>query len=320
MSGPLRLRHRVLEAIRRNALWTPGRPVVVAVSGGRDSMVMMDVLVETRDAHGGLLSVWTVDHGQRPGSRDDAIFVVEQAEARGLDARMVVVEPTGADEASLREARHEVFAQALASGAVVALGHHRRDQAETVLLQLLRGGGVRARRGMLPARRGLVRPLLDEAPEALAAWAEARGLPWREDPTNASREPLRNRVRHEVLPLLEAARAGAERTLARGARLAALDEDFLDGRARELPLTVAALREAHPALVRRRLRIQWPSLGAGRVDGLMRAIAAGAGSVDVGGGRSLSVRDGCIRAGPVGGPSVVVTDFPSAPPGPEDLP
>ncbi len=308
MSGPLRLRHRVLESVRRRRLWEPGQRVVVACSGGRDSVVLLDLLHLTAGAHRARLEVLTIDHGQREGSAADARFVVEMAEARGLGVQVVAVQPDGGSEDAMRRARHQVFRERVADGALVALGHHRRDQAETLLLQLLRGGGGRARRAMLPARDGLVRPLLEVPPDELAAWAVARGLRWREDPTNTSSDLLRNRVRHEVLPLLESLRAGAEATLARSARLAALDEACLEAQAAALPLEVGPLGEASEALARRALRRRWPSLSAGQVDALLAAVRAGEGEVALGGGRSAVVGKGAVEERAVGDLSGVVTD------------
>jgi len=307
MSGALRLRHRVLEAVRRHRMWAPGQRVVVACSGGRDSVVLLDLLHVTQGAHQGRLEVLTVDHGQRDGSAADAAFVVGLAEARGLSARRVVVAPEGPSEGALRSARQQVFEGPVGEGAVVALGHHRRDQAETLLLQLLRGGGVQARRAMLPSGRGRVRPLLDIAPAELAAWARARGLSWREDPSNHSLAPLRNRVRHQVLPLLESLRPGAEATLARSARLAALDEAFLDAEAARVPIHPEALREVPEALARRALRRRWPELGAGQVDAVLAAARAGAGEVAIGAGRALIVSKGRVEERVVGASGGVVT-------------
>ncbi len=301
-------------------MWAPGQAVVVACSGGRDSVVLLDVLHATQRAHGGRLSVLTVDHGQRAESGGDAAFVVELAEGLGLPVTATVVAPHSSSEDALRTARHRVFDRQMEGGAVVALGHHRRDQAETLLLQLLRGGGVAARRGMLPVREGRVRPLFDETPAALGAWAMARGLCWREDPTNLDLGPLRNRVRHELLPLLEALRPGAEGTLARSARLAAVDEVLLETLARDVAVDSAAWAAAPEALARRALQQRWPALQGGQVDALMAAVSAGGGAVCLTEGRVLVVVDGTVEERAVGAASGVVTDLEPGSAGLEESP
>ncbi len=169
-------------------------------------MVLLDLLVASAGVHGGRLSVVTVDHGTRPGSAEDAAFVAARAEELGLAcvvARLDLGE--GASEDTCRRGRYAAFAALDVDR--VALAHHRDDQAETALLALIRGGVSRAE---------------------LAAWAEARGLRWRDDPTNDSPRFLRNRVRHEVIPLLDGLRAGAAEALARAATHAAQDDQWLE--------------------------------------------------------------------------------------------
>ena len=146
-AGPGRLRHRVGECIAREALWEPGHSVAVAVSGGLDSMVLLDVLHELTAWHGGRLTVITVDHGTRPSSSDDAAFVQEFCVARDLPCERARLElGESASELVCREARYDVFERLCVDR--VALAHHRDDQAETVLLQLIRGAGTRGLGGM----------------------------------------------------------------------------------------------------------------------------------------------------------------------------
>jgi len=213
---PDRLRFQVLEAIRTRALWVPGERVAVAVSGGRDSVALLDVLARTARAHGARLEVVTVDHRSRPGSGDDAAFVWTLARSLGLPVRRVDLPPTPASEAAWREARYTVFDGLDADR--VALAHHADDLAETVLLQLIRGIGPAALAPMGWQRGRCVRPLLAVPGRAIAAYAASRGLTWREDPTNAAPRFLRSRLRHEVLPLLEDLRPGATDAIARVAR------------------------------------------------------------------------------------------------------
>ncbi|QIA26202.1 tRNA lysidine(34) synthetase TilS [Thermaerobacter sp. PB12/4term] len=205
-----RLEEQVLQAAGRHRLLEAGQRVLVAVSGGRDSMVLLDVLDRLRPVLGlAALGVAHVDHGLRPDSAADARWVEEQAAARGLPflCRRVHIRP---GRRSLEEAARLARYRALAAMARqfgaqrVVLAHHAGDQAETVLMRLLAGAGVRGLAGM-PWRRGpFVRPLLATEPALLAAYAAARGLGWRDDPSNQDLTFLRNRIRHRLLPLLEA--------------------------------------------------------------------------------------------------------------------
>ncbi len=174
--------------------------MAVAVSGGADSVALLHLLVEGVALHGGVLSVVTVDHGTRPDSAADADFVLARAASLGLPARAVraALGPE-ASEAACRSARAEAYASEPAD--VIALGHHADDLAETAVLAWLRGHGSRGLGSLRPRAGRLVRPLLEVPRATLRAWLDARGLTWREDPTNASPRFLRNRVRHEVLPL-----------------------------------------------------------------------------------------------------------------------
>lgn len=218
---PSRLRFVVGEAIRRHALWPPGARVVVAVSGGLDSVCLLDLLLVTAGWHGGALEVATCDHGTRAGQADEADFVCAEAARHGLRAhRFALALGAGASEATCRDARYAALRSVGADR--IAVAHHRGDLAETVLINLMRGTGPRGVGGMVWRSSDVVRPLLGVDRAQLEAWARHRGLEWREDPTNRDPAHLRNRVRHEVLPLLEAIRPGATRAIGRSAaRLAA---------------------------------------------------------------------------------------------------
>jgi len=155
-----------------------------------------------------------VDHGVRPDSAEDAEFVAALARRYGLSLFRRRLTPPRADEATLRRLRYDALTamQAESGAAFVLLGHHRDDQAETVLLQLLRRGRVV---GMPPTRGAFVRPLLPVPRSLLERHARRRGLPWREDLSNRDPTYLRNRIRRELLPLLEARyRPGIARRLA----------------------------------------------------------------------------------------------------------
>jgi tRNA(Ile)-lysidine synthase len=275
-----------------------GDGVAVAVSGGADSLALLHALRVLAGPRGWRLAVLTVDHGLRPGSAADAAFVADHVKALGLPARVLTLTP--ADLAPHRAAGPEGAARAARYAALwpaadglgcpwLATGHTLDDQAETVLLQLLRGAGPDGLAGMSARSGQLLRPLLGVRRSDTRACCAAIGLQWREDPTNAGDGPLRNRVRHHLLPLLEDLRPGATQALARTAALVADDRDWL------APLVATAL-----AGVERGGAPTTEGGGAARLDAV--ALAA----LPVGLGRRV-VREAARRAG-IAIPDAAATD------------
>ncbi len=216
---------RVLDFVRSSALWSPGERVVLAVSGGVDSTCLLEILARTQAAHGGRLEVVSFDHGLRPESAAEVEQVAEHARRLGLPfvGRRLDLAPGPNLQARARQLRQ---AELLAQGADrIATGHHRSDQAETVLYHLLRGSGARGLRGMLPLDPPWCRPLLAQSRAELEAWARLEGLSWVEDPSNADSQ--RGEIRR-LMPALDAIHGGAEAALARTGRLLARDEALLD--------------------------------------------------------------------------------------------
>ncbi len=216
----------------------PGGLVLVACSGGADSLALAAALAFTaprlRLRAGGV----TVDHGLQPGSAARARDVAARLTGLGLDPVIqTTVSVPGHDqahqgpEAAARSARYEALdAAARRSGAAaILLGHTLDDQAETVLLGLARGSGARSLAGM-PARRGLYRrPLLSVRRPVTRAACVAQDLPVWDDPHNEDPRFSRSRVRHEVMPVLESALGpGVAEALARSAGQLRADADFLD--------------------------------------------------------------------------------------------
>lgn len=190
----------------------PEARVLVACSGGLDSVVLLDLAV-TRLGPGRVV-VGHVNHRARPGSDGDEAFVAELARERCAEWLARRLEPPRTDEATLRRLRYAALEdlRTEARAAFVLLGHHRDDQAETVLIRILRRGRVE---GMAAVRGRFVRPLLTVPRRHLEAHARRRRLRWRDDPTNPEPAFLRNRVRRELLPLLESRyRGGIRRRLA----------------------------------------------------------------------------------------------------------
>jgi len=216
-----------------------GERVCVGFSGGLDSTVLFDVLAGLRDRMGFALEAMHVHHGLSPNA--DAWAGSCEAFARGLGVpfRAVRVQVDREDRAGLEGAARHARREALAAcgASVIALAHHRDDQAETVLLQALRGTGLKGLAGMAPVHEALgvrwVRPLLDVPREALAACARARSLAWIEDESNASIAIDRNFLRHEGLERLRTRFPQADGALARLARHAASAGRLLEALARQ---------------------------------------------------------------------------------------
>lgn len=270
------------------ALWSPGDRVAVAVSGGADSVALLHLLVASAATHGGLLSVISVDHGLREDSEADAAWVSCLARDLGLEARSVRV-TTGPAEHEARKARYAVFESLPVD--VVALAHHLDDQVETLMINLMRGTGLRGAAGMRPRRGRFARPLLAVSAGELRTWLEARDHDWREDPSNTDPRYLRNRIRHQVLPLLDAARGGALANMARSMRLLSEVDAFVTLLASELgPPPWDEVSQVPAPVLRRALLDNLPGAQNHHVDAVLRCIGEGEGSVTVPGGVTLRVK------------------------------
>jgi tRNA(Ile)-lysidine synthase len=219
----------VERTIRRDAMLAGGETVLIGVSGGADSVALLHVLMTLASTLRLTLHVLHVDHGLRPDSARDADFV------RGLGARLgVPVEVVrvsvgaGSVEAAARAARHAALEAAAdrLGAARIALGHTADDQAETLVMRVLEGTGVRGLAGIPPVRGRLIRPLLASRHGDAVATLTTAGLPWLEDPSNDDPRFFRNRVRHALLPRL-ADEAGGD-VVARLGRLARRAREAVD--------------------------------------------------------------------------------------------
>jgi tRNA(Ile)-lysidine synthase len=262
-----------VRAAVRPALTASDRPVLVACSGGADSLALAAALAFEAPRAGVPAGAVTVDHGLQPGSADRAARTAALLGNLGLDPVSVVrvdVGARGGPEAAARTARYAALAAAAApDGARVALGHTLDDQAETVLLGLGRGSGPRSVAGMVEQREDggahWWRPLLGLRRETTRAACAAQELPVWDDPWNDDPAYTRVRLRTEVLPLLEEVLGGGVApALARTAAQLREDLDTLDDLAAAeadrlladgtLP---AAELAALPAALRRRVLRAW---------------------------------------------------------------
>jgi tRNA(Ile)-lysidine synthase len=204
---------RVREFVRQHNLIGPDTRVVAALSGGSDSVALVHLLRELAEAGElRLAGIVHFNHQLRASADDDERFAAGVAASLGLpftsdreDVAARAIRERRSVEDAARTARHAFFERArAASGAdAVALGHTRDDQAETVLLRLMRGAGPRGLAGMHPKNGHIIRPLLACRRHDLRAWLAERALPSVEDETNQDVRIPRNRVRAELLPLLE---------------------------------------------------------------------------------------------------------------------
>jgi tRNA(Ile)-lysidine synthase len=285
------------------ALLEPGRPVVVLLSGGRDSVCLLDVAVR----FGGPVIALHVNYGLRPEADADEAFCAELCERLGAAFEAVHAgAPSGNVQAWARELRYtEARRLAEPLDALVATGHTATDQVETVLYRLAASPGRRALLGM-PEREGrLVRPLLESTREETAAYCRARGLAWREDPTNASDAFARNRVRHGLLPALRALHPAAEANVLRTLALLRDEAAVLDEvvAAAVDPPEVARLAALPPALARLAVQAladracagRAPAVGARAEEILALGARGGAAALDLGGGLRAVVEYGVLR-------------------------
>lgn len=296
---------RVLQVVRERGLWQAGDRVVVAVSGGADSLALLLSLHKTMGAHGGALSVVSFDHGLRPESAGEVARVGRVASELGLSFQGVALDLAPGPGVPERARAARRAALQVEGAGRVALGHHADDQAETVLQRLTRGAGARGLGAMRPRSGVFVRPLLFERRATIEAFLTGAGWSWVDDPSNPTSE--RGRLRR-LMPALEAVRPGAARGLARSARLLAEDAALLDqlaaaarpACARDGGLDLAALRLQPRPLAMRMLIDLVEAAGsparADRVEAVLVETAGGNRTVELAGGARLVVRGGVVRA------------------------
>jgi tRNA(Ile)-lysidine synthase len=233
-----------LEAARRSGLVRAGEPLLVMLSGGADSVCLLDVAVKI----GAHVSALHVNYGLRESAEADERFCRELFPS-------VIVERArlgkGNVQALAREARYELAERHAVAD--YAAAHTLSDQAETVLMRLASSPGRTGLLGMAPRRGRLVRPLLEVSRAQTEEHCRLAGLRWRDDPTNSDPRFARARARHELLPLLERLAPGAERTIAQTAKLLRDEAEALDALL-EMTDDLAAIAAMPPALGRLVLR------------------------------------------------------------------
>ena len=290
-----------LDAARESGLVRPGEPLLVMLSGGGDSVALLDIAVRL----GADVSALHVNYGLRPGAEDDEHFVRNLCAELGVPVTVERVDLGGEGgnlQERARDARY-LLAEQLAEGDYAA-AHTASDQAETVLYRLAVSPGSRALHGMAARRGRLVRPLLGVTRAEVRDYLRARGLEWREDPSNADRRFARARVRHDVLDALRELSPAVERTIAETARQLREEADVLDatvaGVLAELgdgpAISLDALGEHPPGVRRLVLRaLAGRTLSRDELDQLLNVGASGTKSLDLGGGLRAVAEYGTLR-------------------------
>lgn len=291
----MHLLQRIRAFAAQHGLWSAETRVVAAVSGGSDSVALFFLLREL-DAAGDLRfsGLAHLNHHIRGAAADeDATFCRALALRAGVAAAIGdadVPALAGRERLSIelagRQARQQFFVDALASleGQCIAVAHTRDDQAETVLLRLVRGAGPAGLAGIAPRRDHLVRPLLELTRTELRDYLESIGESWREDATNEDRAIPRNRIRHDILPLLRELNPRADAALARTADILRSDAELFDALANDagprfvrtieggrVAVDAAGLAGLPKALARRVALVALETVNPGRSYGLEEA-------------------------------------------------
>ena len=307
--------------------------ILVGVSGGADSLTLLHLLTQWP---GVTVEAAHVHHGLRGEEADrDAALTERLCREWRVPFHLLTRDVPGLSRAwkcgveeAARRARYEALEECRAAvGAdFVAVAHTADDNAETVLFHIARGCGIGGLTG-IPARRDrVIRPLLTVSRAEIEAYAASQGIPYVTDSTNADRRYSRNRVRHELMPLMRSLNPAADRAILRLAAHAAETEDCLDGLAVRLlteagtpagGLTVSSLAAVHPA-IRRRALIRWLgeqdcySYDESHIVALEKLVLAGRGETCLR-GSTVAVCDGVLCRAPGQGdavPEQAVTDLP----------
>lgn len=233
---------KIRKTVDSFAMLSPGDVVVAGVSGGSDSMALLFALWDLREFYPDIdVVVSHVNHGLRGGESDeDAEFVREAARQLSFPFECVGVDTEGfrkkrglSLEDAARELRYDFFNDILSkrSAQRIATAHTLNDQAETVIMRLIRGSGSQGLAGIRPSVGSIIRPLINVTKLEAREYLRSKGVSWREDSTNSSDEFLRNRVRNELIPLLESYNPAVEQVLSRVAAVCAAEADFISDEA-----------------------------------------------------------------------------------------
>jgi tRNA(Ile)-lysidine synthase len=223
---------RIQNFVAKHHLWQAGDSFIVAVSGGADSLCLLDILVFLQKKYHFSLHIAHVNYGLR-GKDSDADEKLVRARAQDYHLPLSVFHPraTSSSEEHLRDLRYRFFEKVRlkTNSTAIVVAHHQDDQAETLLLRLLRGSGMQGLSAMRPRQGHVIRPLLDTARKDILQYLKERSLAYRIDQSNRDPRFLRNRIRHHLLPLLEKEyQPQVKRILSETATLLATDYALLE--------------------------------------------------------------------------------------------
>jgi tRNA(Ile)-lysidine synthase len=304
----------LLERVEAGGLIAGPEPLLVMLSGGRDSVCLLDLAARARGAEA--VGALHVNYGLREEADEDERFCAHLCERLGVALeveRPQRPEGPGNLQAWAREVRYAAAARLAESrGAMILTGHTADDQVETILYRLASSPSRRALLGMRPRDGRLARPLLGTIREETTAYCEERGLAWRDDASNEGDAYARNRIRRGLIPELEKVHPAAKENVLRTAALLREEAELLDslvdaelaGGEGVEPGTIAhqLFVELHPAL--RRLVLQRladeaagrPVAGAARFADQVAALSRGGSTLDLGGGVRAVLERGVLRA------------------------
>ncbi|MDO4530541.1 MAG: tRNA lysidine(34) synthetase TilS, partial [Bacillota bacterium] len=269
------MRKKVRAAIEQFHMLPHGAKVVVGLSGGADSVALLHLLASLREEYRWELSALHLHHGLRGAEADgDARFAEDFAASLGIPCMVQRADVPAesrkrrlGEEECGRLLRYEALQKAAGADGWIAVAHHQKDQAETVLMRLCRGTGLTGLTAMTPVRGRICRPLLFLGREELETYCRKNHLAWREDSTNSEEKYTRNKLRHRVIPVLEEINPAAVAHIAETAALLWEEEDYLEAeaahyyekvlrkaQAEEVQLDRRELEGLHPAMRRRVLR------------------------------------------------------------------
>ena len=266
---------RARNTIAQFHMFPRGAKIIVGLSGGADSVSLLHLLCSMQAEYDWHITAVHIHHGLRGADADgDMAFAESFCEKLGIScvSRKVDVKAEAkarklGEEETGRLLRYKAFRELAGEDGFIAVAHHQQDQAETVLMRLCRGTGLKGLGGMRPVRGNICRPLLFCSRGDIEAYCLENGLNWREDASNQEEKYTRNRLRLKVLPLLQEINSKAAEHISETAELLALEEDFLeeqaeicylavrkDGAEGEICLDREKLSGLHPAMAKRVLR------------------------------------------------------------------
>lgn len=229
---------RILDFIKQNKLIRSGEIIGVACSGGRDSMALLHFLNENKSVLDCQIIAINIDHCIRENSASDSAFVMDYCRENGIkaytfkvDALKISRDKKMSIEAGAREARYDTFEALIKKGLVdkIALAHHLYDQAETILLNLLRGCGLSGAKGMEAIRDNkYIRPMLQVPREEIMAYIDDNAIPYVEDETNSDITYSRNYIRNVIMPTIRKKFKTVDKNLVNFSNICAQDDEYIN--------------------------------------------------------------------------------------------